>query len=299
MNIQLIHNSQLDLLRWDSIVQNAPNARVYAESWYLDILHPDWHGLICGDYAYVMPLIVKRKWGINYLFQPTYAQQHGIFPPATTQLSSEILQFLHKRYRYISLSLNSMNVHAGEPFVVQMRMNYLLSMNASYEELSKNYNQHTRRYLKKAKSQCTVMKHLASDAFLDLKKVHSHKGMTKENMARLKLIVVKALSLGRGEIYGAYSQHNELIAAAFFLLDQKRITYLNAVSTEEGKKTHAMMVVIDRMIADHAGLPYFLDFEGSNIAGVARFFEGFGARAESYQHIKYNALPWYLKLLKK
>jgi hypothetical protein len=298
MNIQLIHNNDLDLDRWDSMVQNAPNTRVYAESWYLDILHPDWYGLVYGNYAYVMPVIVNRKWGITYLYQPTFAQQHGIFPPATAQITAEILLFLRERYPYINLSFNSMNVQVGDPFVVQEKKNFLMSLNASYELLKKNYNQHTRRYLKKASTQCTVMKNIAPETFLVLKQAHGHKGLSKENLAKLKLILFKATTLHRGEIYGAYSQHNELVAAAFFLTDQKRITYLNAVSTDEGKETHAMMAVIDRFVADHAESSYLLDFEGSNIPGVARFFEGFGAKAESYQHLRYNALPWYLKLLK-
>lgn len=299
MNIQLIHNNDLDTDRWDSMVQNAPNARVYAESWYLDILHPDWYGLVYGSYAYVMPLIVSRKWGITYLYQPTFAQQHGIFPPATAQITAEILLFLRERYPYINLSLNSMNVHVEAPFVVQERKNFLLALNHSYVVLKKNYNQHTRRYLKKATAQCTVMKHIAPETFLTLKQAHAHHRLSNENLAKLKLILLKATALRRGEIYGAYSQHNELVAAAFFLTDQNRITYLNAVSSNEGKEIHAMMAVIDRFVADHAESPYLLDFEGSNIPGVARFFEGFGAKAESYQHLQYNALPWYLKLLKR
>jgi len=115
----------------------------------------------------------------------------------------------------------------------------------------------------------------------------------------IKLIITRCLSNGRGIIYGAYSKRNELCAAAFFLKEQKRITYLNSVSTPEGKAARAMYAIINRFIADHAGTGIILDFEGSNVEGIARFFEGFGAQPETYQHIKYNNLPWFLKLIKR
>lgn len=285
--------------RWDQLVQHAPNARVYAESWYLDILNPDWMGLIYGDYEYGMPIIQGRKWGISYVFQPTFAQQHGIFPPATAQITAEMLAFLSAQYAYINLSVNSMNVQVGAPFKVQQRKNYLLSLHEGYNALKLHYTQHTKRYLKRAKAQCTVMQNLAPESYLALKQQYAHRKLSKSQMAKLKLIVLKALTMNRGVIYGAYSKHNELVAAAFFLKDQKRVVYLNGVSNSEGKESRAMMALIDQMLADFAGSNYLLDFEGSNIPGVARFFEGFGAKAETYQHLQYNALPWYLKLLKR
>jgi hypothetical protein len=63
----------------------------------------------------------------------------------------------------------------------------------------------------------------------------------------------------------------------------------------EAKQHRSMFAFIH----EHAGQPYLLDFEGSTIEGIAHFFQGFGAQPEIYQHVKYNNLPWLLKLLKK
>jgi len=102
-----------------------------------------------------------------------------------------------------------------------------------------------------------------------------------------------------GVIYGAYSKQKELIGAAFFLKENARYTYLSSVLSPEGKQLRSMYAIVDTFIRDHAGQPFILDFEGSNIEGIARFFEGFGASAEKYQHLKYNNLPWIVKLFKK
>ena len=42
-----------------------------------------------------------------------------------------------------------------------------------------------------------------------------------------------------------------------------------------------------------------LDFEGSNIESIARFYKGFGAQEEIYPGIKLNNLPPILKLFRK
>ena len=59
-----------------------------------------------------------------------------------------------------------------------------------------------------------------------------------------------------------------------------------------------MFRIIDTFIKDHADSGRILDFEGSNIPSVARFFGGFGAQAEIYQSVSFNRLPSTLTRLK-
>ena len=299
MSIQLLHNSKIDLLRWDEVINCAFNSRIYAESWYLDIIHPDWMGIIYGDYEYVMPVIVGKKWGISYLFQPTYAQQHGIFPTSTPKITDEIIGFLKESFAYINLSMNALNIDVSKLVQVEQRHNYILSLKTNYQEIKKGYNGHAMRYVKKATKGCEVSEHVNLDEYLNLKQRNSHAGFQVKHLSALKLIMLNAIKQNRGIIYGAFSPRNELIAAAFFIVERKRITYLNSVSTGEGKVTRAMYAIIDYFIQEYAGSGYLLDFEGSNIDGIARFFSGFGAKPEIYQHIHFNRLPWYLKLVKK
>jgi hypothetical protein len=297
--IKLLHNSEIDLHRWNKVVQQATNNRVYAESWYLDCLAPDWQGLVYGDYQYVMPVIVAAKLGIHYASQPPYAQQQGIFPPATPAITLEFIQKLKIEFRYFNISLNAYNVSVEEWVDVEKRKNHILSLKPDIDTLQKAYTAHARRYLRKAINHIEVLPNITSEAYLKLKSENTHKGFTADHHHILKLIITRSLSNGGGIIYGAYSKRNELCAAAFFLKEQKRFTYLNSVSTPEGKADRAMYAIVNRFIADHAGTSYLLDFEGSNIEGIARFFEGFGAQPETYQHIKYNNLPWFLKLIKR
>lgn len=73
---------------------------------------------------------------------------------------------------------------------------------------------------------------------------------------------------------------------------------MNAVSNQQGKDLRGMYYLLNTFINQHAGQNLILDFEGSMIPGVARFFEGFGAAPETYFQLKFNRLPLPLKWLK-
>jgi hypothetical protein len=49
-----------------------------------------------------------------------------------------------------------------------------------------------------------------------------------------------------------------------------------ASNIQEGRKKGASHQLIDTLIREYAGKDYWLDFEGSDIPGIAFFFEGFG-----------------------
>jgi hypothetical protein len=298
-NIRYLHNSEIDLDKWDQTIKNAVNSRVYALSWYLDILFPDWYGLIYGDYKYVMPIAPSKKMGINYALQPVYAQQHGIFPPSTPEITTQFLSWLSQKFSYFSLSFNSMNLIASELVTIEYRKNFILSLRDTHAEIILKYTSHTSRYVRKGVRDLTISTTVSLEEYIRLKTIFGKKPINEAYIKRLKLIIFHALEQGIGTIYGVYDKHNELCAAAFFLKEENRYIYLNSVSSPEGKQQRAMYAIVDSFIGNHAQQPYLLDFEGSNIEGIARFFEGFGAQPETYQHVKYNNLPWLLKILKR
>lgn len=297
--IKFVHNSEIDLVKWDQVVDGSPNARVYANSWFLDILNPDWHGLIYGDYNYVMPVVFSKKWGVDYAFQPIYAQQHGIFPPSTPNITLQFLNFLSLRFRFFDLSLNSMNLVNCDDCQVTERKNFILSLKESYSSLYGSYTDSCKRNLKKASRINSISKNISLDEFMRFYVQNIKVKLDPAVLRCLRLIVAKAMVMNVGMIYGAYSDHNELCGVAFFLKGKNRYIYLAPVSSEQGRKNSSMYAIIDDFIKSHSEQPFFFDFEGSNIDSIARFFGGFGAKPEIYLHLKYNKLPWVIKLFKK
>jgi lipid II:glycine glycyltransferase (peptidoglycan interpeptide bridge formation enzyme) len=300
-DIRLVKNKDIDYHKWDQCIARSAVPLVYAQSWYLDLVSPNWDAMIKGDYAFVMPLGIQRKLGISFLLQPTYAQQHGIFPEPDQLIQNTFLTAILDQFKYVTVNLNAS--HSGpfpEGFRVQERDNFILQLSPSEAELKVNYSKHTRRQIRKAEdNKVFIMKGLPTSDYFDLKIAASKTQLIQRSMQTLKRVMDYAYSQGSGMIYGAYNQHNTLCAAAFFLFSGQRVTYLNAVSNDEGKDINAMHKIVDQFIQEHSGKALTLDFEGSVIPGIARFYKGFGAETEQYYCLKSNRLPVPLRWFKK
>ena len=299
--IQLIRHKDIDRAKWDSCVARSVVPLVYVRSVYLDIVSPDWDALVWGDYRYIMPLVIRHKLGISFLLQPIFAQQHGIFPEADGTIQTIFLAYIRDHFRYISIHL-----HAGHAesfpleFEVEKRTNFILNLNPSYEELKTNYSKHARRLIRKAEeNKVLVKRELETKAYIDLKNLVTGNKLSRASMQTLERLIETGTVNGNGKIYAAYTPEKTLCSAAYFYFDTKRVLYLNAASTDEGKANSSMYRIVDQFISDHAGSDLTLDFEGSSIPGIARFYAGFGAEAEYYYCLKLNRLPIPLRWFKK
>ncbi len=297
--LQYIPYEEVDTDKWDLCMNNAPNALVYAQSWYLDKVAGTWDALVLGDYRYVMPITYRRKFRVTYLYQPFFCQQLGIFPAPTTDIMQLFYDELVKRFSFAEINLNAMALPLNS-MQKEARKNYLLWLNDPYLKLTENYSKHTRRKLKKAsKNKLSMVTGISILDYLQFKKENSIIKLDKYSWERLRNLLAFTVSRSIGQIYGVYDEENSLCAAVLFVRYKRRVTYLNAATNEKGKSLNAMYFLIDKFIHEHAGKDYFLDFEGSMIPGVARLYEGFGAAPEIYYRLSWNNLPAYIKWVKK
>jgi hypothetical protein len=69
---------------------------------------------------------------------------------------------------------------------------------------------------------------------------------------------------------------------------------LFASSNESGRRSGAMAFNIDHILKKHQETNLILDFEGSMIPTIARFYKSFGAEPQIYQSLSYKRFPWNL-----
>jgi len=303
--IRFINNQDIDRDKWDQCISISPFGIAYAYSWYLDRICSHWDALIWGDYLYVMPLVNSKKFGISYVYQPFFTQQLGVFSHFTPE--PEIVnQFLHaipRRFKLTDMKLNLGNKPGSSMFLIQPNTTFHLQLDSGIDPIRTNYNANTKRNIQKA-IQHKVFISPVYDMIQFLK-------FTQENLkekspeikakhyAAFQKVISHALYNQFGEIYGAWDSGNNLVAAVFFLHSTQKSIYLAATSNEDGIKQSAMFLLIDTFIQNYSGKNRVLDFEGSNIAGIARFYAGFGAQPQTYYSIHQNRLPKLLQLFKK
>lgn len=300
--LKYLKHTEVDYGKWDKCIDDAPNSRIYAASWYLDRTAVEWDALVWGDYEFVMPLPSRRKFGVKYLYQPLYCQQLGIFPSPPDEISIPFYKTVRRTFRYSDLQLNALNIPPKElpGFNFFPRQNFLLLLNTDYESILAGYSKNTNRNIAKANNnRLNYAEGIPIEEFLKFKQKNLVAILSKSEFQKLKSIIAFCQYKGIGEIVGVYSPGNNLCAAVFFCRWKNRLIYMNAASSPEGKEMRAMFHLIDRLLENSAGKNLTLDFEGSMIPGVARFFEGFGATPETYYRMLFNRLPGPLRWFKR
>ena len=89
-----------------------------------------------------------------------------------------------------------------------------------------------------------------------------------------------------GFLFGVYDVNNVLLGCAFFISVLKRHILLFNASNYQKHHTGAMTYLLSEYIQKNCDKDEVLDFEGSNLSGVQRFYKGFGAVEKNYIYIK-------------
>lgn len=300
--IEYVSHNRIDRKLWDAALQQCPNRLIYAQSIYLDTLCAGWDALIAGYYEYIMPLPRKRKWGFRYLPDVPFLQQLGIFSaqPVSSELTAAFLQKAGKHFSYGNIYWNAANEITAPG--TEALNNYVLKLDKPYDQIAAGY---------------------LADLHYDLRQAEKH-GLAYSNNTPLPEVITtyraayeERLPQITSDIYARFqklceiysqtsqlvirtaSHNNEPLAHVLLLLDEGRLYNLLSVNTPAGRKLNANHFLYDRLIHEFSGKNYMLDFEGSDIPGIAFFYKHFGAVNIPYYRTHINHLPWPLKRFKK
>lgn len=300
--IQHLTRSKINIDKWDTCIEQAPNGLIYAYSFYLDTMAKHWDALVLGDYEAVMPLPWNSKFGIKYIYQPFITAQLGVFGNKITEwMRDDLINAIPTSFRYIDIPLNSDNITSSPHGFDMLRSNYTLSLFKPYEFLYSAYNDNTKRNIKKAaQSGCHMQKGFAAEDVIRLavSQMNEYGKEPKENVERFRKLYQLLQQKKMAATYGIYSSASELLASAVFFFSHKRAYYILVGNNPAGRELGASHALIDAFIKDNAGKDLILDFEGSDIPTLAAFYRGFGAVHEPYPVLKINKLPFFLKWLK-
>lgn len=303
--IKYLKHSEIDKTKWDACIAQSFNKNIYANSWYLDVVCPAWEALIDGDYQTIIPLTCNKKYGINYLYQPYFTQQLGIFGIAqlSEEKMNEFLNAIPSQFRFIEINLNISNLFQNKDFEVKNLPTHLLNLNQIYEAIYSNYSDNLKRNISKAnKSNLTLVKDININDLINLfrsnrgKEVGNWKDQHYTTFKELTKVMQERATLNS---WGIQNENRELLATAIFPEFNHQAVFLFSGLSEEGKKLRAMPFLINSFIKEHAGQDLVLDFDGSMDANIARFYKRFGSVEYHYPQIKKNTLPASIKWIKR
>lgn len=306
MAVEYVRYKDIDKEKWDACIDNSVNSLIYGKSFYLDNLAQNWDGIILNDYEAVMPLTWKKKWGIRYLYQPSFIQQTGIFfkKKLTPAIFNAFFKLLEDNFKFAEIALNYENslVLKNSSYNILQRTNYIIPLDKYTGGADEFYHPHFAKSLRRIKKF-----NLSYEASVDFNSVIS---------LYQQLYSLKILSVAETEIKGlkkickllvknnsliirqAFSSENNLLAVALILKDAKRLYNIISCITPEGKKLEANYFLYDQLINEFSNDGLILDMEGSDKKGIAAFYKKFNPETENYFQLKINNLPALVKIFK-
>ena len=299
MKIQHLRHNEIDRMRWDATIAQSLCDLPYAYSWYLDVVCPMWEALVTEDYAYVMPLPLKKKSFVSYLIHPIWVQQLGVY--SAQEITEKVFKAFYCRIPYLMFDFNinylNYSVARGN---VKRKNNLIVPHSENIYTIRKNYNYNTKRNISKAQNLGLRIDEIGVEEFVELWK--SENGAMRQDLhATIQPLVESVISNFSEQctpyIFGV-SNGCQLIAALFGIRTRERFIYLIPVSNKEGKEKSAMFMLVDYILENICcknGLTF--DCEGSMIEGVARFYRGFGAIEQPYASISRCRPQWLVELL--
>lgn len=286
---RLLKRNDIDERKWNALINAAVQSLPYALSYYLDAVAPDWQALVLGNYEAVFPLPWLRKFGVKCIYQPYYCQQLGVFSK-TTPNETQLRLFFNElgSFSYINLNVNPSALPVADAYKLKPKKNLLLQLDKSPVALRKQYSENHRRNIAKAeKNGLVFLQDISHEQFetFYLQNIDRQKENFKPQHEKVFKALNKAVASNKtARVFAVALPTGEITTAVLVLLHGKRAINLINVSSQTGKKNGSAHFLFSNLIQllaeDQNGLT--LDFEGSSVPGIARFYEGFGAQPEVF-----------------
>jgi len=309
--IVYLKHYQINKENWDTCIETASNREVYALSWYLDIVSPNWEAFVIiddsGFYETVMPLPVKKQLTIPYLQQPFFCQQLGIFGRHVND-TGRVEAFLSKlkfHFSYVlGYTFNSGNERHSS-FFTENTVTQYLQLNRSYREIYQGYNRDRKNNLKRAKT--SGLKLVESSDIEPLIQIFKNNtaeriygGVSETAYQQLRGLFSEFKS--RGIVKLIYTQEGkEYLTGGLFVIWGQKIIYLFNASTYNGKKKNGNTLILNHVIKMYSNQNYTFDFESPSkeFQNIFRFYSSFGSKEVLLNQIHYNNLPELIQKMKR
>ncbi|MDR6157356.1 hypothetical protein QF023_000872 [Chryseobacterium sp. SLBN-27] len=283
--IRRLKYHEIDFQKYTKCLENSVQRNWYAKKEVLDQLSENWEILMFEDYKAVLPIPLKKKFGINFVIMPLFCQQLGIFSEKDdTGINDQFLQFLKKNYTILLYSFNDRNSFS-EP--LKKKKNYTIPL-SDYVILRR------KKYFKGRKSTAKCAQHLIYKE-IDLNAEHisfiakNFKGLKKETDIKKFKDYMKFLHQNNSlKLCAAYLEE-KLINVAVLVDESTQLSLLGLINDETYKTENGPSFLIDKILSNYIHQKSF-NFMGSNIRGIEIFFKSFGGELQEYPYLQSKIL---------
>lgn len=289
-------------MEWDARWSGRSDRFPYDNFNYLDALGAEWE-CVAADGMYLPYAVGRSAFGFKQAFCPLGAQRLGLVGQEMDEVTA-LRDAFDGLPRYLRIRLNvdrPMNWPADQSWHWRNfgwerwfdLPNYELKLGSSYQEVFEGYSSQIRRNLSKATSN-QLWEYSNPDELWSyfIQNQGERYTIPKGYEQAMKSAMYHLLHQGRGAVWAAMGEGNQWLAGMFVAFSGDRAVLLFSAVTPEGRSQNSMTWLINEFITLAVGRWKILDFEGSKSPGLARFYQGFGAKNVPYLRWERWNLPW-------
>ncbi|HMW40600.1 MAG: hypothetical protein K1X68_00770 [Saprospiraceae bacterium] len=267
---------------WNAYLSASLNPCIEYLSWYLDTCAVNWGCFVHQKKSMRLPVAWTKKAGlIPAVTRPPYLQKIRIIGNELPDVEDTLTlyQCIRQHFRCGTLDWE---YHLPDS---RIRMNYIL------ERSHYRLNQSHTRHLKKS-MQNPLTYRMSEDPeellyWLD----HNGERYVYEKDFRndkFRSLVRTLLKHQQAFVLFAVNAMDEIQSAGIFTRGFGRLLFFLSFTTAAGRKNGSMVGILNHVVHEIMQPGEILDLEGSDIPGVALFYEGFNAQKEPYFELQWS-----------
>jgi hypothetical protein len=285
---------------------------IYAQTFYLDIACESWKALVWPSIPHpeiIMPLPVRRKFGLVVVYHPLFCQYLGLFslrPLSDFQFKS-FIRFLSHRFSYVSAyhfsPENSVRMSALTITLPGLKFTqnhtHWLRTDLGYWPLYSGYSNDRKRNLRRSRDCCWHVQKSNDvqpllEMFRENQAARIKGGVNPEAFMTLGALVEDLQARELIELYYACAD-GHIHAGILLVKFAGRVIYLFNAADHKGRLGNARTFMLDEYFQKDSGKSLIFDFESPEVDSIASFYKSFGAEPILFYSMAKNELWFPLK----
>lgn len=290
--ISIIPSHQINRSKWNECIQQSVNGMIYATTTYLDFMSDNWTGIVYNDYAAVMPVPWRKKYGIRYAYNVPFIQQLGFFSTLQSISPDQMVSALFTICRYGDYSFNYFHATDG----ALKRTNCVLRIESGMEN---KFSENTIKNIKRSQEQGLIYQEGTIEEAVEVyQQLYGQRfnHIKNNSFEQFKKLCKEFKKEGNTVVRKVIGKQAGLQAIVLLLRDKKRLYNIMPSTTPEGRAGSAMYLLLSALFTEFIDSGLLFDFEGSDLPGVQEFNKKFGPVDQPYYQLHFNKLPWPVNL---
>ena len=288
--MKIIERKNIDLVKWDALVEKTKGSTVFSTSSYLDAVAENWCVWTDEKYTSGIALPYSVRLGVKTVYTPLFLRYLEWLGEDTKQQS---LDFLKDYFQAAELSvrLKGREVEEGEMIYQRIEKDTIAEMNEQARRMVRRFEK-SGMQLHESNDPNSIFSIIAEELSVKIDTINAH------SLQSLRKLVEAFSRKGKLKIVEV-TQDDEVLGGAFFVDFNDRVLYLKSAFREKAKKEGAMYSIMQQQILRANQVQKVFDFGGSRVEGVRRFNLNLGGKDEAYVNLKWEHYPKWYSAIKK